>query len=84
MGDRQSTGKSVGQDSRHLRPTVINGLDWEESRKLAAGPVESGKEALLRFGNGSEAKLLRSAADQIAGSFTPDVCLSETAVPELP
>ena len=73
-GDQQSTGKSVGQDLRHLRPTVVRGLSPEEARELSAGVVASGKEALARFGGRPEARLLRSAADHIilhlAGSFS--------------
>jgi geranylgeranyl pyrophosphate synthase len=82
-GDRQSTGKSVGQDSRHLRPTIVNGLDSEQGRTLAADIVEAGKEALFRFGNRREAELLRSAADYIVGSVTPAAVSSESAVQEV-
>jgi geranylgeranyl diphosphate synthase, type II len=64
-GDQQSTGKSVGQDLRHLRPTVVRGLSRGEARRLSAGVVESGKDALSRFGERPGALLLRSAADHI-------------------
>jgi len=79
-GDRQSTGKSVGQDSRHHRPSIIKGLDREESRKLATGIIESGKDALIRFGDRNEANLLRSAAGYIVGCFNPATFSSERAV----
>jgi len=80
MGDRESTGKSVGQDSRHRRPSIIKGLDREESRKLATGIIEAGKDALLRFGDRNEANLLRSAAGYIVGCFNPATFSSERAV----
>ncbi len=80
LGDRQSTGKSVGQDSRHLRPTLVrpplvngsgaNGSGSAHVSTLARGIVESGQEALLRFGNRPEANLLRAAADYIVAGFT--------------
>lgn len=71
LGDRQSTGKSVGQDLRHLRPTAVRGVSSEEVRRLATGVVESGKDALARFGGRPEAQLLRSAADYIVAGFNP-------------
>jgi len=80
MGDRESTGKSVGQDSRHRRPSIIKGLDREESRKLATGIIEAGKDALIRFGDRNEANLLRSAAGYIVGCFNPATFSSERAV----
>ncbi|MDX6710616.1 MAG: geranylgeranyl diphosphate synthase, type [Blastocatellia bacterium] len=79
-GDRESTGKSVGQDSRHRRPSIIKGLDREESRKLATGIIEAGKDALIRFGDQKEADLLRSAAGYIVGCFNPATFSSEAAV----
>lgn len=73
-GDQQSTGKSVGQDLRHLRPTVLRGLSRGEARQLSARVVESGKGALSRFGDQPGALLLRSAADHViahlAGTFS--------------
>ncbi|MCA1632275.1 MAG: polyprenyl synthetase family protein [Acidobacteria bacterium] len=65
LGDHQSTGKSVGQDLRHLRPTAVKGSSHAEVRKLAADILESGKNALARFDDRPEARLLRSAADHI-------------------
>jgi geranylgeranyl pyrophosphate synthase len=64
-GDQQSTGKSVGQDLRHLRPTPVRGLSREQARELSSGVVEAGKAALTRFGDRHEARLLRSAADHV-------------------
>jgi geranylgeranyl pyrophosphate synthase len=69
-GDRQSTGKSVGQDFRHRRPSIIKELNREESRQLASGIVKSGTDALIRFGDRYEANLLRSAAGYIVGCFS--------------
>jgi geranylgeranyl pyrophosphate synthase len=61
-GDRQSTGKCVRQDFRHNRASVIRGLDLEDSRNLANGIMEAGTDALLRFGDRAETRLLKSAA----------------------
>jgi geranylgeranyl pyrophosphate synthase len=63
LGERQSIGKSTGQDARHLRPTMIAELDSEEAREVAISIIESGKDALVRFGDRPEANLLRAAAD---------------------
>ncbi|MCA1616427.1 MAG: polyprenyl synthetase family protein [Acidobacteria bacterium] len=79
LDDQRATGKSVGQDLRHLRPTLVRGLSPAEVRKLAAGVVESGKEALARFGERPAARLLRSAADHIVAGFNPADSSSETA-----
>lgn len=68
--DHQTTGKSAGQDLRHLRPTMIRGLTPTEVRKLGAEAVESGKHSLARFGDHPGAKLLKSAADHIVGGFS--------------
>ena len=65
LGDLKSTGKSVGQDERHLRPTAVNGLSPDEARKLAADVLESGKSALDQFEGRPGARLLHSAADHI-------------------
>lgn len=71
LGDQHSTGKSVGQDQRHLRPTAVRGLSHDDVRTLAAGVVESGKKALALFGDRPEAGLLRSAADYIFAELGP-------------
>jgi geranylgeranyl pyrophosphate synthase len=71
LGSHQQTGKSVGQDLRHRRPTALIGLSDEETRVLAAGIMQTGKDALAPFGNRPEAELLRSAADQIVAGFNP-------------
>jgi len=76
LGDHESTGKSGGQDLRHLRPTVVSGLSGEEVRRLATGVVESGKDALARFGVRPEAELLRSAAEYIVAGFSPAAAAS--------
>lgn len=79
LGNQQSTGKSVGQDSRHRRPTMVNGAKTEEVTKLATDLIESGKIALLPFGDCYEANLLRVAADHIAAGFNP-ATTSESAL----
>jgi len=71
LGDHGSTGKSVRQDLRHLRPTVVRGLTPAEVRQLAAEVIESGKQALARFRDRPEAELLRSAADHIVAGLNP-------------
>ncbi|MDT5293801.1 MAG: geranylgeranyl diphosphate synthase, type [Acidobacteriota bacterium] len=65
LSDQHSTGKSAGQDLRHLRPTAVKGLIHAEVRKLAADVLEGGKQALAPFGDRPGARLLRSAADHI-------------------
>ncbi len=69
MDDRQQTGKSVRQDSRHLRPNRLKALDGDESRRLAAEIVKTGTNALTRFDDRYEADLLRSAAGYIFNRF---------------
>lgn len=71
-GDARTTGKSVGQDERHQRPTVLRGLSHAEARGLAAELLEAGKGALAPFGQRPEARLLREAADHIFGRLGPD------------
>ena len=68
-GNRQMIGKDVGQDSRHLRPTMLVGLDGNQARRHAEKLVEMGKKELERFGNRREAEMLRSAADFIVSGF---------------
>ncbi len=69
LGDQQGTGKSAGQDSRHRRPTAVEGLSREEIRGLAGDILEGGKGALAPFDGRPEAALLRSAADVIFSRF---------------
>jgi geranylgeranyl diphosphate synthase type II len=76
-GDRQSTGKSIGQDFRHRRPSIIMGLNREDSRQLATGIIKAGTDALIRFGDRYEANLLRSAAGHIVGCFNAAVFTPE-------
>lgn len=71
LGDRRTTGKSVGQDVRHLRPTMVQGLTSEEVQALVAEVLETGKDALARFGDRPEAQLLASAADYIIAVLYP-------------
>lgn len=69
LGDQQGSGKSAGQDSRHRRPTAVEGLSREEIRGLAGDILEGGKGALARFEGRPEAALLRAAADEIFSRF---------------
>jgi geranylgeranyl diphosphate synthase type II len=69
VSGQQATGKSAGQDSRHGRPTAVEGLSREEVSGLAGGILEGGKRALDRFDDRPEAALLRSAADEIFSRF---------------
>jgi geranylgeranyl pyrophosphate synthase len=80
MGNRQSTGKSVRQDSRHCRPSITAGLDGEESRRLATAIIKLGTDALNRFDNRHEAQLLKSAADCIVASFNQTVWASKATI----
>jgi geranylgeranyl diphosphate synthase type II len=70
-GDHGSTGKSVRQDSRHSRPTTVEGLSHAQVRALAAGVLDEGKRALSVFGDHEGARLLRSAADHIVAGLNP-------------
>jgi geranylgeranyl pyrophosphate synthase len=71
LGDRQSTGKSVGQDARHVRPSLWALPDAEpaEATKQAASMLLSGKAVLDRFAGRPETELLKSAADFILARF---------------
>ena len=69
LGDRHSTGKSVGQDLRHRRPTAVTHSSTEEARTLANNIIVSGKEVLGCFGERTEVELLRSGADHVAAQF---------------
>jgi geranylgeranyl diphosphate synthase, type II len=74
LGDRQSTGKSVGQDARHVRPsqarsTLLRDASPDELAKRAAGMLASGKARLDRFAGRPETALLQSAADFILAQF---------------
>jgi farnesyl diphosphate synthase len=69
VGDVQATGKSVGQDRRHRRPTAVRALSAADVRQRAADTIESGKAALVVFGSRSDVALLRSAADAVTAVF---------------
>jgi len=66
MGDIALTGKTPGQDARHLRSTFVGGLGIEGAHDLALGLVERGKSSVLdRFGETREALMLNASADFI-------------------
>lgn len=69
FNDHKATGKCVGQDVRHRRPSALAVFDQEESFALAQGLITSGRQALEVFGNVAEAELMRSACDYIVAYF---------------
>lgn len=74
LGDQNVTGKSAGQDLRHLRPTAVEGLSRAEVHGLAAEVLRSGRGALDIFGDRPEARLLRAAVDYIFARLGPEDC----------
>ncbi|MFP5261263.1 MAG: polyprenyl synthetase family protein [Blastocatellia bacterium] len=66
LGGSDETGKTSGQDARHLRPSFVTELGAEGASRMAASLVEQAKAAVVaRFGDGEAARLLRDAADFI-------------------
>lgn len=66
LGDISLTGKTPGQDARHLRSTFIAELGVEGAHDFSISLAERGKAAILeRFGESREALLLNSSADLI-------------------
>jgi geranylgeranyl diphosphate synthase type II len=70
LGDRQSTGKNVGQDARHVRPgqtqsTLQGDAMTDELIKRAAGMLASAEASLDRFAGRPETVLLQSAGELI-------------------
>jgi geranylgeranyl diphosphate synthase type II len=66
LGDMDEAGKSLRQDSRHLRPSFAGELGLGEAQAFAAGLIEQAKFAASeRFGGRRGARLLTSAADFI-------------------
>jgi geranylgeranyl pyrophosphate synthase len=84
VGDRLSTGKSVGQDTRHHRPsqarsTLLREVRPDELARRAAGMLKGAKAMLDRFGDPPEAASLRGAADFVLAQF--DTVASRSASP---
>ena len=77
--DRQSTGKSVGQDLRHQRPTAVEGLSRAEARRVAEEILAGGAEALACFEGRPGARLLRSATAYIFAGFKLDSTATKPA-----
>ena len=66
LGSSTETGKTVGQDARHFRPSFVTELGVEGANRMAASLVEQAKATIIeRFGDSTEACLLRDAADFI-------------------
>ena len=62
------TGKTPGQDARHLRPTAVSALGVGGSHEFAARLVELGVARLAeRFGGREEVALLAEAARSVLG-----------------
>jgi geranylgeranyl diphosphate synthase type II len=75
IGSSAETGKTAGQDARHLRPSFIAEMGVEGANRMAASLVEQAKAVVVeRFGDSEETRLLRDAADFIArgtGQYRP-------------
>lgn len=71
LGDPRTTGKSAGQDARHLRPTVFKGLSRTEARERAVEALERGEAALGLFDGRPEAALLKSSVSHILAAAGP-------------
>jgi geranylgeranyl pyrophosphate synthase len=74
VGDRQSTGKTVGQDRRHSRPSfvgtpLVRDERIQQLRRHASDIVRAGEAGLDRLRSRPEAALLRSAAAFILAGF---------------
>ncbi len=74
VGDRRSTGKSVGQDRRHRRPSQAypapaRDVRPDELARRAADMLATATALLDRFGDRPEAALLRAAAGFVLGRF---------------
>jgi geranylgeranyl pyrophosphate synthase len=66
LGDVSLTGKTSGQDARHLRSTFVAELGIEGAHDFSLSLIERGKAAILeRFGQTREAELLNASADLI-------------------
>jgi geranylgeranyl pyrophosphate synthase len=69
-GDIAFAGKSLGQDSRHLRYTSISELGIKGAYDMAANLIEQAKSTVIdRFGNREETQSLMAAADYIVSAI---------------
>ncbi|HEX8089262.1 MAG TPA: polyprenyl synthetase family protein, partial [Blastocatellia bacterium] len=75
LGSSEETGKTAGQDARHLRQSFVTELGVEGANHMAASLIEQAKAVVAeRFGGGDATRLLKDAADFIArgaGRYRP-------------
>jgi geranylgeranyl pyrophosphate synthase len=65
-GDDARSGKTAGQDARHLRPSAVSVLGRGASQRLAASLAREGASLLTRkFGERGEARVLVEAAEML-------------------
>jgi geranylgeranyl pyrophosphate synthase len=66
LGSSAGTGKTSGQDARHLRPSFVAELGVEGANRMAGSLIEQAKATVIeRFSDSLDARLLRDAADFI-------------------
>ena len=65
-GDGARSGKTAGQDARHLRPSAVSVLGRGASQRLAVSLAREGASLLTRkFGERGEARVLVEAAEML-------------------
>lgn len=63
LGESALSGKTSGQDARHLRPSAVSVLGMDASRRLVVALVREGASLLERkFGERNDARVLVEAA----------------------
>jgi geranylgeranyl diphosphate synthase type II len=68
IGERETLGKSVRQDCRHLRPSFVAELGIEGSYRLASSLIEEGRQTLReQFGDRRAVRLINQATELIIG-----------------
>jgi geranylgeranyl pyrophosphate synthase len=68
IGERETLGKTIRQDERHLLPGFVAELGVEGAYRLTMSLLAEGRSALTeRFGETEEVKMLHTAADCLLG-----------------
>lgn len=66
LGGSAFSGKTSGQDARHLRPSAVSVLGMDASQRLIVSLVREGATLLVRkFGERGEARVLVEAAEMM-------------------
>jgi geranylgeranyl diphosphate synthase type II len=78
--ESDTTGKTAGQDARHLRSNFVSEFGIEYAHSLASGFIEQGKAAIAnKFEGREEVGLLTDAADLILSGFNMSEILASVA-----